>query len=185
MHRDDLLSQVRIRARLRGPNHARRVVQAVLRALESFVPEPELRALTGQLPAGLGATPPPAGPGVTPAAAETGGAVSARCLLIRDIARRLNESEPNAVFYARITFEQLNAFCRGTTPARLARAVPADLRPLLSARAQEPAHRDLVRTMGSATPALSLRVPARQVIAKTVVAAPKETAAKVVQPHVG
>jgi uncharacterized protein (DUF2267 family) len=173
MHRDDLLSQVRIRARLRGPNHARRVVQAVLLALRDFVPEPELHALTGQLPADVSALPAGTGP-----SGSGPGTVSARRVLIRDIARRLNENEPNAAFYARVTFEQLNAFCVGTTPARLAHAVPADLRPLLSARTHEPAHRDLARTMG---PTFTLRSPARQVIARTVAAPAKDAVVKVIR----
>jgi uncharacterized protein (DUF2267 family) len=154
MHRDDLLSQVRISARLYGRNQARRVVQAVLRALREHVPEAAFRNLTAELPAGV----------EVPAAGRSEpvtGATAAR-RLIRDVAQQLHIDEPNAAFYARITFAQLNAFCRGTTPAQLAARLPADLRPLLSARAEDPAqqHRQLFEAWGSAVTALSLRSPA-------------------------
>jgi hypothetical protein len=62
-----------------------------------------------------------------------------------------------------VTLEQLNAYCRGTTPAGLAASLPADLRPLMSARAEDPAHRHrhLVRRLGSAVTNLSLGAPVR------------------------
>jgi len=53
MHRDDLLTQVRIRVRLYGRNHARRVVQAVMHALHNVLPETAYHSLAVQLPANL------------------------------------------------------------------------------------------------------------------------------------
>ena len=76
--------------------------------------------------------------------------------------------EPDAAFYTRITLGQLNAFCHGITPAQIAKEAPPALRPLLCARADEPAHRSqhLVETLGSAVTTLSLanagREPARR-----------------------
>jgi uncharacterized protein (DUF2267 family) len=162
MHRDDLLSQVRVRARLRGRGHAQRVVEAVVQALQGLVPETVFHGLTAQLPFAVDRTPPPGGV----ADDRTAGACRD---LIRDVARRLHVDEPDAAFYARITFEQLNAFCRGTTPARIAPSLPADLRPLLSARADEPAHRSLRRlqTLGSAVATLSLRAPVAEALVGT------------------
>ncbi|BCJ50143.1 hypothetical protein Asp14428_16180 [Actinoplanes sp. NBRC 14428] len=149
MHRDDLLSHVRTRARLHGRGHAQRVVEAVVHGLRGVVPEASWRGLTAQLPFAVGAA-------VARAEPVGGGACRA---LIRDVARRLNVAEPDAAFYARVTFEQLNAFCQGITPARLAASAPADLRPLLSARAEESAHRSRRRlaTLGTPVSALTLR----------------------------
>jgi uncharacterized protein (DUF2267 family) len=154
MHRDDLLSQVRISARLHGRNQARRVVQAVLRALREHVPETAFRDLVAELPAEVEVTPSGSGEPVS--------GTSAARRLIRDVARQLHIDEPNAAFYARTTFAQLNVFCRGTTPAQLAARLPADLRPLLSARPEDPAQRQrqLIEAWGAAVTALSLRTPA-------------------------
>ena len=152
MHRDDLLSQVRIRARLHGRGPARRVVEAVVQSLQDLVPETALRGLTAQLPFEVRLRSSHRGD-----AGDSGAGASRK--LIRDVARRLHVDEPDAAFYARITFEQLNAFCHGITPARLAPSLPVDLRPLLSARATEPApgFRRRLATLGSAVGTLSLR----------------------------
>jgi uncharacterized protein (DUF2267 family) len=153
MHRDDPLSQVRIHARLHGRGQARRVVRAVLHALQQIVPEEPFHGLVGQLPADL--------------ALESRGhrPTGSRHQFIREIADELHVHRTDAAFYARVTFEQLNAYCRGVTPAGLAASLPADLRPLLSARADNPAdrHQRLVRALGSAVTTLSLRTgaPAR------------------------
>jgi uncharacterized protein (DUF2267 family) len=152
MHRDDPLTQVRIHARLHGRNHTRRVVRAVLRALHDLVPGPEFQDLVRQLPADLAdlAT----GSGDRPPAGS-------RREFVRRIADDLHIDQPDAAFYARVTFEQLNAFCRGTTPARLAAALPADLRPLLTARIDGAVdrHRHLARLLGSAATMLDLKAP--------------------------
>ncbi|MEU8610760.1 DUF2267 domain-containing protein [Actinoplanes sp. NPDC048791] len=152
MHRDDLVTEVRIRARLYGRNHARRVVRAVMHALRNVLPDPAYRGLAGQLPAEVRL-------GSTERRHETGSAQQ----LIREVADELHISEPDAAFYTRVTLEQLNAYCRGTTPAGLAASLPADLRPLLSARSEDPAHRHrhLVRRLGSAVTNLSLGAPVR------------------------
>ena len=155
MHRDDLLSEIRTHARLHGRNHARHVVRAVLQALRDIVGEPAVRDLTEQLPPE--ARPPASGSSPSRDAATTDARASTR--LVRDIARQLHVSEPDAAFYARITFEQLNDFCRGVTPAGLAAALPADLRPLLSARLHDPAerYRRHIRQLGGTVATLSLR----------------------------
>jgi uncharacterized protein (DUF2267 family) len=157
MHRDDLLTQIRIRARLYGRNHARRVVQAVMHALRKFLPETAYHGLAVQLPADVGVTSPDRRHASHSPTVET----SASHQFIRDIADELHVTGPDAAFYTRITFEQLNAFCRGITPAQLAESLPADLRPLLSARADAVAHRHrLMRLLGSAVTTLSLKPPA-------------------------
>jgi uncharacterized protein (DUF2267 family) len=150
MHRDDPLTQVRICARLHGRNHARRVVRAVLHALQHEVPAKALHGLVAQLPADLALE--------SRSYRPTGSCRQ----FIRDIADELHVHQPDAAFYARITFEQLNAYCRGVTPAGLAASLPTDLRSLLSARAENPAdrHRRLVRILGSTATTLSLRMTA-------------------------
>lgn len=155
MHRDDLLSQVRTHARLHGRNHARHVVRAVLRALRDIAGETALRDLVAQLPPEV--RPPASTPGPARDAAATDGRASTR--LVRDIARQLHVTEPDAAFYARITFEQLNSLGHGVTPAGLAGSLPADLRPLLSARLHDPAerYRRHIQQLGGAVAALSLR----------------------------
>ncbi|MGW4947406.1 DUF2267 domain-containing protein [Actinoplanes sp. NPDC004185] len=155
MHRDDLVTELRIRARLYGRNHTGRVIRAVMHALRNVLPDPAYLGLARQLPAEVGLV-------VTARREHTGGAGSAQ-QLIRDVADELHVSEPDAAFYTRVTLEQLNAYCRGTTPAGLAASLPAGLRPLMSARAEDPAHRhrQLVRTLSSAVAGLSLRVPVR------------------------
>ena len=155
MHRDDLLSQVRTHARLHGRNHARHVVRAVLRALRDIAGEPAFRDLAAQLPPEAR---PPASDGCPPRETVTSdGRASTR--LVRDIAQRLHVTEPDAAFYARVTFEQLNDFCRGVTPAGLAGSLPADLRPLLSARFHDPAerYRRNIELLGGTIATLSLR----------------------------
>jgi uncharacterized protein (DUF2267 family) len=165
MHREDVLSEVQRRARLRGRNHARRVLHAVLGALREYVPEPVFQRLADQLPADAGA-PPPGGPAVA-----TGGCRD----LIRDVARRLHVGEPDAAFYARVTFEQLNASCpHGTSPARIAPSLPADMRALVCARAHDPAdrHRHVLRTLAPVVATLSLRPePAPAAPVEAVIAA--------------
>ncbi len=159
MHRDDLLTQIRIRARLYGRNHARRVVQAVMHALRKHLPETAYHDLVGQLPADVCVT----SPGRRQV--SHGHTVKTRAAqqLVRDIAEELHVTGPDAAFYARITFEQLNAFCRGVTPAQLAASLPADLRPLLSARADSPAHQHrAMRMLGSAVTALNLQTQPRR-----------------------
>jgi uncharacterized protein (DUF2267 family) len=157
MHRDDLLSQIRQRARLHGRNQARRVVQAVMQSLRTFVPETEFRSLVAQLPPDIDLTP----VDTLPPGDNLDDGTGAGRRLIRDIARRLHVSEPDAAFYTRVTFAQLNAYSRGDGPALIAGLLPAELRPLVSAQADDPAlrHRNLIRTLGAAVPSLSLRGP--------------------------
>jgi uncharacterized protein (DUF2267 family) len=152
MHRDDLVTEVRIRARLYGRNHAGRVIRAVMHALRNVLPDPAYQGLAAQVPAEVGLA-------ATDRRHHTGSAQQ----LIRDVADELHVSEPDAAFYTRVTLEQLNAYCRGTTPAGLAASLPAGLRPLMSARAEDPAvrHRQLVRMLGSAVTNLSLGAPVR------------------------
>ncbi|WP_433732029.1 DUF2267 domain-containing protein [Actinoplanes sp. CA-051413] len=121
-------------------------------ALRNVLPDPAYLGLAGQLPAEVGLV-------VTDRRHHTGSAQQ----LIRDVADELHVSEPDAAFYTRVTLEQLNAYCRGTTPAGLAASLPADLRPLMSARAEDPAlrHRYLVRRLSSAVTNLSLGAPVR------------------------
>jgi uncharacterized protein (DUF2267 family) len=143
MHRDDLLTQIRIRARLYGRNHARRVVQAVMHALQRLLPEQAYSDLAGQLPAELGVT----SPGHRQLSHSHIIETRAAQRLIRDVADELHVTGPDAAFYTRVTLEQLNAYCHGVTPAQLAPSLPADVRPLLSARADDPTRR--LRTLGS------------------------------------
>ncbi|MFG1604997.1 DUF2267 domain-containing protein [Actinoplanes sp. NPDC049265] len=148
MQRDDPLTQIRIRAHLYGRSQAGRVMTAVLEALRPYVPPSTFRELVTQLPTGLAATPADAAPG--------------RCAdFVADVARRLHVGTTDAVFYARVTFEHLNAYCRGVTPAGLAAELPDDMRSLLTARADDPSLRPrlLLRTFGSAVTALSLAAP--------------------------
>jgi uncharacterized protein (DUF2267 family) len=127
MHRDDLISQVRVRARLHGRSEARRVLRAVLLAFRTEIPDETFRRIAAQLPAELhlGDDPAPA----------------AGLPLVRAVAARLYVNEPNAAFLTRVVFEQLNAYCHGVTPASVAASLPAGLRPLVSARADDPAQR--------------------------------------------
>lgn len=165
MHREDVLSEVQRRARLRGRNHARRVLHAVLAALREYVPEPAFQRLIAQLPPD--ACIPDAGAG-EPAAAAGG------CReLVRDVARRLHTGEADAAFYARVTFEQLNAACRDGGPARLAPSLPADMRSLVCARADDPAdrHRRMLRMLAPAVAALSLRPAPAPAPVEAVIAA--------------
>jgi uncharacterized protein (DUF2267 family) len=158
MHRDDLLTQVRIRARLHGRSHARRVVRAVMHALHRHVPEPAFRGLAAQLPADIGAL--SADRHHVSRSRPTGTSACRR--LIRDVADELHIDELNAVFFIRVTLAQLNVFCRGVAPAQLAASLPVDLRPLLTALPDDPAHRyrHLVQEWSSAVTTLSLQDPA-------------------------
>ena len=173
MHRDDLLSQVRTNARLHGRNHARHVVRTVLRALRDIAEEPAFRDLAAQLPPEV--RPPATSDGPDRGTVTADGRASTR--LVRDIARQLHVTEPDAAFYARITFEQLNDFCRGVTPAGLAGSLPADLRPLLCARLHDPAerYRRHMRQLGGTVATLSLR---------TAAAPPHRTVGPVTRPAV-
>ncbi len=158
MHRDDLLAGVRVRARLHGPNEARRVIRAVVETLGTLVPGP-IRGLAGQLPADLGITLPEG------ASWSTEGRACRRFL--RDVAARLLVDEAEAAFLSRVTLGELNAYCRGVTPARLAAMVPADLRPLLRAQPEEPApryQRVLQRTVPAAVTLRLEPTPARPAV---------------------
>ena len=150
VQREDPLTQVRIHANLYGRSHAGRVVGAVLGALRPHLPGPVWNDLAARLPDGIE---------VTPSAAAAG---DAREAFISDIAQRLNVRETDAAFYARVTFEQLNAYCHGVTPAAASSSAPAGLRGLLTARADDPASRHRLRlaAMGAAVNGLSLRRPA-------------------------
>jgi len=155
MHRDDLLSQIRICARLHGRNEAGRVLQAVMHALRGLIPGPAYDDLTRQLPAGLDVIAADRGP----AGDGTGSGAGTWHRLVHDVAEELHVEEPDAAFYTRITLGRLNAFCRGITPAQLAEGAPDGLRPLLCARTDDPAHRaqHLLTMLGPAVTTLSLR----------------------------
>lgn len=148
MHRDDLLSQIRIRARLYGRNHARRVVQAVMHALQRLLPDQAYYDLARQLPADVGVT----SSGNRHLSHSHIVETRAARQLIRDVADELHVTGPDAAFYTRITLEQLNAFCRGVTPAQLAPSLPADVRPLLSARTDDATNRRRQTRMIGSTP---------------------------------
>ena len=153
MHRDDPLTQIRLRARLHGRKHALRVVRAVLHPLRGLVGEAAFQSLIRQLPPDLGHVATDRRPGDE---------IGSRPQFIRAVAEELHIHDPDAAFYARVTFEQLNAFCRGVTPARLASSLPADLGPLLSASADGAAdrHRRRIHLLGSAIATLDLSAPA-------------------------
>ena len=144
MHRDDLISQVRVRGRLHGRNEARRVIRAVLQAFRQLVPDDTYRQIAVQLPAEIAVGPAVPGDGRP---------------LTREVARQLYVNEPNAAFLSRVVFEQLNAYCHGVTPASVADSLPAEVRALVSARADDPAHRfrRLFPAIGPSAAVLSLR----------------------------
>ncbi|WP_143162686.1 DUF2267 domain-containing protein [Couchioplanes caeruleus] len=146
MHRDDLVSHVRARARLHGRNEARRVIRAVLQACRQFVPDRTFQQVNAQLPADVAA------PGREHGDEQPSVDGDACRTLIRSVARRLHVDEPNAAFLSRVVFEQLNNYCRGVTPASIAPSLPAEVRPLLAARSDDPArrYRLLLPTLGSA-----------------------------------
>lgn len=146
MHRDDLVSQVRVQGRLHGRNEARRVIRGVLQALRPLIPDDAFRQITAQLPAEIG--PIPAATGAGP--------------LVREAARLLYVDEPDAAFLSRIVFAQLNSWCHGLSPASVAAALPADARALVSARADDPAQRfrRLFPAIAPSAGVLSLRRPA-------------------------
>ncbi|WP_285688622.1 DUF2267 domain-containing protein [Actinoplanes sp. NBRC 103695] len=155
MQRDDVVTQVRIRARLNGRKHARSVIRAVMLALRPVIPDAQWQGLVTQLP---------------PEIEVGGGPGTGSGDLVHDVATLLNTSEHHAAFYARVTFEQLNSYCRGVTPAGIASSLPAGLRPLLTARVDDPArrHRLVLRSLGAAVPTLSLRAPrTAQPVART------------------
>jgi uncharacterized protein (DUF2267 family) len=147
MHREDLVSQVRARARLHGRNQAGRVIRAVLQASRPLVPEPAFRQLVDQLPSDLADL--PAHGDASPS-------------LIDSVARALHVDRPNAAFLARVVFEQLNSFCRGVTPATIAPSLPAEVRPLFTARADDPAqrYRSVFPAWGTTSAGLNLRAGA-------------------------
>lgn len=152
VQRDDPLTQIRIHARLYGRRHAGRVAGAVLQALRPHVPASDFGDLAAQLPAEVVLA---GDPVVTGEGCEA---------FVRDIAERLGVATPDAAFYARVTFGWLNAYCHGVTPAAIAPSAPACLRPLLTARAQDPSLRvrRLLQTLGAAAGSLTLRVPAAE-----------------------
>lgn len=149
MHRHDLLTGIRERARLHGPNEARRVLRAVLATLGEFVPGP-VRDLTRELPADLGIA-------LSGSASAVAGDRTCRDFLSR-VAGRLLVDEAEAAFLSRITLGELNVFCRGLTPAGIAPMVPADLRPLLRALPDDPARRQQ-RVLHMTVPATVTRRP--------------------------
>ena len=121
MHRDDLLSGIRINARLYGPREALRVLHAVLDALAATAPPGPMRELRAQVP--------PA-----PATVERHLAPHD---LIGSVAGILGVDAPEAAFLARQVFAQLNVWCHGVTPAALAPDLPDRLTGLLTARPDE------------------------------------------------
>ncbi|MFI5496739.1 DUF2267 domain-containing protein [Actinoplanes sp. NPDC051859] len=136
MYRNDLVHQVRTRARLHGPNEARRVIAVVLDTCRQFVPDRTVEEIVAQLPADLAAVRLAAdGDGPRHPAGD-----ALRALLSR-VAQRLNVTEPDAAFLSRVVFAQLNRHCRGVTPASLCPLLPAELRALFSARGDDPAPR--------------------------------------------
>jgi uncharacterized protein (DUF2267 family) len=152
MQRDNPLTQIRIRAHLYGRSQAGHVISAVLEALRPHVPEPTFRDLVNQLPADI----------QVPTSARDSAVTTGGCDdFVADIGRRLHIGTTDAVFYARVTFEQLNAYCRGVSPATIAPSLPSDMRALLTARAEDPSLRSrlLLRTLGSAAATLSLGAP--------------------------
>jgi hypothetical protein len=149
VYRDDLVSQIRAEARLRGRREAGRALAAVLAELFLLVPDTVARELAARMPAGL----PPAPTGLP--AASTG--------LVARVAARLIIDETDAAFLCRVVFAQLNAAPVGPVPAGLAHLVPAGLRPLLRARRDDPARlsRQILARFGDGHQAFSLpREPA-------------------------
>jgi hypothetical protein len=142
-------------------------------ALRPVVPDAQWRDLVAQLP-----------PEIKVGNSSGSGSKD----LVRDVATLLNVSEHQAAFYARVTFEQLNSYCRGVTPAGIASSLPAGLRPLLTARVDDPArrHRLVLRSLGAAVPTLSLRATrtaepvtrATATVIKTTIASQKTSASK-------
>lgn len=118
MHRDDLLTGIRIKARLHGRREALRVLHTVLDALAATAPPGPMRELRAQVP-------PPAG---------TAGRSGLPGDLIGSVARALGVEKPEAAFLTRQVFGQLNVWCHGVTPADLAADLPAALTGLVTAR---------------------------------------------------
>jgi uncharacterized protein (DUF2267 family) len=145
VHRDNVVSRVRFRARLYGRNETVRAVRAVLAVLAATAPAGAFRTLTARLPAEL-----------VPPAAWPGSAASSR-QFVSGVAACLYLDEPSAAFLTRVVFEELNAYCPTTGPAGFAALVPADLRPLLTARADpDVRQREMLSSSGLAAPALRL-----------------------------
>jgi uncharacterized protein (DUF2267 family) len=133
MHRDELVTQVRARARLHGRKEAGRVIRAVLLAFRPLVPDVTFQRFARQLPDEVRAPLAEQGPWAEREPSVENGTARA---FVRQVARRLHIDEPNAAFLSRVVFEQLNDYCREVTPASVAASLPAELRPLISARAE-------------------------------------------------
>lgn len=157
VYRNDLLYEIQTRARLYGRAQSRRVVQAVVQALGEFLPEAVFVDLIAGLPEDID-VPHPAGR--HPDAAPPGGVDACRRLTER-VATRLLVDAPNATFFCRVVFEQLNTSWRGTTPERLASCLPIDLHPLLTAHAHDPAlrYRQLMAGLNFAGAGIRRREP--------------------------
>jgi uncharacterized protein DUF2267 len=140
VYRDDLVSQIRAEARLRGRREAGRALAAVLAELCLLVPDTVARELAARMPADL----PPAPTGVPATSAG----------LVSRVAARLIIDEPDAAFLCRVVFAELNAAPVGPAPAGLAPLVPAGLRPLLRARRDDPARlsRQILARFGDGHP---------------------------------
>jgi uncharacterized protein (DUF2267 family) len=146
VHRDNVVSRVQFRARLHGRNETVRAVRAVLAVLAATAPAEPYRALTASLPAEL----------VPPTAAAT--PAPSRRRFVTAVAEALYLDEPSAAFLARVVFEELNRSHPATGPARMSTTVPADLRPLLTARAEpDIRHRQLLSAWGTSAPPLHTR----------------------------
>jgi uncharacterized protein (DUF2267 family) len=146
VHRDNVVTRVRVRAHLHGRNETLRAVRAVLAALAAVAPADAFRALTSRLPAEL-----------IPAAAGSVAASNSR-EFIAGVAAALYTDDPSAAFLTRVVFEELNRGFPATGPARMSAALPRDLRPLLTARAEpDTRHRQTLSAWGVAAP--PLRVP--------------------------
>lgn len=145
MHRDNVVSRVRVRARLHGRNETHRAVRAVLAVLASVAPPEAFRALTAALPAEL-----------LPSSPWTGAAATSR-QFVAGVAGCLYLDEPSAAFLCRVVFEELNAALPASGPTRIAAGLPADLRPLLTARPPaDDHHRRMLSVRGLAAPSLRM-----------------------------